>query len=97
MICGDYYSRKDGAIDEWMFSAVPDGVRGKYPDFRIPRFDRTLSFWLDLLIDTGFVLERVEEPYADDEAIRQRPELADSRIIAFFMHLRCRKKRPLGD
>jgi hypothetical protein len=28
---------------------------------------------------------------ADDEAIRARPELADTRIIAYFLHLRCRK------
>ncbi len=92
MACGDYFSRKDGAIDKWMFGAAPDDLKGKYPDFQIPRFDRTLSFWLNLLIDAGFILEQAEEPYADDAAIRQRPELADSRIIAFFLHLRCRKK-----
>jgi SAM-dependent methyltransferase len=92
MACGDYFTPKDGSIDKWMFSGLPDNFRDKYPDFRIPRFDRTLSFWLNLLMETGFTLEQVEELYADDEAIRLHPELADSRIIAFFLHLRCRKK-----
>jgi hypothetical protein len=92
MACGDYFSRKDGVIDEWMFGAVPDPLKGTYPNFRIPRFDRTLSFWLNLLLDTGFAIEQVQEPFADDEAIRQRPELYDTRIIAYFLHLRCRKE-----
>jgi SAM-dependent methyltransferase len=92
MACGDYFSYQDGAIDEWMFGTLPDDLKGMYPDFRIPRFDRTLSFWVNLLIDTGFTIEHIEEPYADDDAIRQHPKLADSRIIAFFLHFRCRKK-----
>jgi ubiquinone/menaquinone biosynthesis C-methylase UbiE len=92
MACGDYFSRKDGSIDQWMYTTLPDDLKGRYPDFRIPRFDRTLSFWLNLLIETGFTLEQFEEPYADDEAIRKHPTLADSRIIAYFLHLRCRKK-----
>jgi hypothetical protein len=50
-----------------------------------------LSFWLNLLITTGFTIEHVQQPYAEDEAIRAHPELADSRIIAYFLHLRCRK------
>jgi SAM-dependent methyltransferase len=91
MACGDYFSITDGLIDEWMFSAVPDDLKGMYPDFRIPRFDRTLSFWMNLLMDTGFALEQIQEPYADAEAIRQHPVLADTRIIAYFLHVRCRK------
>ena len=92
MACGDYFSKRDGTIDQWMFSALPDDSSGRYPDFQIPRFDRTLSYWLNLLMETGFLLEQVAEPYADDEAIRQYPQLADSRIIAFFLHMRCRQK-----
>jgi ubiquinone/menaquinone biosynthesis C-methylase UbiE len=91
MACGDYFSSKDGVIDEWMFGAVPNPLKSNYSNFRIPRFDRTLSFWLTLLLETGFAIEQVQEPFADDEAIRQRPELYDTRIIAYFLHLRCRK------
>jgi SAM-dependent methyltransferase len=92
MACGDYFAIRDGSIDQWMFSKLPEDLRHAYPDFRIPRFDRTLSYWLNLLMESGFTIEQVEEPHADDEAIRQHPELSDSRIIAFFLHLRCRKK-----
>jgi ubiquinone/menaquinone biosynthesis C-methylase UbiE len=92
MICGDYFTRTEGVIDEWMFSSVPKDTNEQYPVFRIPRFNHTMSFWLNLLIEAGFSLEQVQEPYADDEAVRLHPELADTRIIAYFMHLRCRKK-----
>ena len=54
-------------------------------------FRRTLSSWLNLLVSTGFVLEGFDEPYADEETIKQCPYVADSRIIAYFLIVRCRK------
>jgi hypothetical protein len=56
---GDFFRRLDGEVEEWIFSAVPAEVRAGTPPFRVPRFTRTLSEWLNLLIDTGFVLERL--------------------------------------
>lgn len=92
MACGDYFFKNEVVIDEWMFKAIPDDLKGKCADFRIPRFDRTLSFWLNSLISIGFAIEQIEEPYADDEALCRHPELYDSRIIAYFLHLRCRRR-----
>ena len=88
---GDYFRKLDGEVEEWIFSAVPPEVRAGTPTFRVPRFTRTLSEWLNLLIDTGFVLERLGEPRPSDEAVRERPRLQSAQVVAFFLHVRARK------
>ncbi len=88
MVCRNYFDPPDDEIEEWIFgAAAQQGLR----KFRIPIFRRTLSSWLNLLIDTGFALERLDEPHADAETIKQCPYVADSRIIAYFLIARCRK------
>jgi ubiquinone/menaquinone biosynthesis C-methylase UbiE len=89
--CGDYFDQPPGRIEEWIFSAAPEELKRTLPKFRVPRFYRTLSSWVDLLIDAGFVLERLGEPYADDETVRRRPDLAGTRVVAYYLHMRCRK------
>ncbi len=88
--CGDYFEPPAEEIEEWFFSSVPAELEdsGK---FRIPVFRRTLSSWMNLLIDTGFVIERFCEPRADKATIEKYPSLADTRIIAYFLIVRCRK------
>ena len=54
-------------------------------------FTRTLSEWLNLLIDTGFVLERLGESRPSDEAVRERPRLQSAQVVDFFVHVRARK------
>ncbi|MHC5055393.1 MAG: class I SAM-dependent methyltransferase [Planctomycetota bacterium] len=92
--CGDYFRELDGEIEEWTFGAAPGEERVKRGKFRVPRFTRTLSSWLNLLVDAGFVIERVAEPFADDEALARCPHLADTRIVAYFLHVRYRKPLP---
>ena len=60
-------------MQEWVFSSVPPEEREGLRPFRVPRFTRTLSMWLNLLIEVGFVIERFGEPYPDDEATREYP------------------------
>lgn len=62
--------------------------------FRVPRFSRTLSEWFNLLIETGFTIERVEEPRPSDEVVRACPAIQDAQLVAYFLHVRARK--PLG-
>ena len=88
---GDYYRRQSGEVEEWIFSAAPPEVREGLRPFRMPRFTRTLSEWLNLLVETGFMLERFGEPYPDDEAVRERPGLQDAQVVAYFLHVRARK------
>jgi ubiquinone/menaquinone biosynthesis C-methylase UbiE len=88
---GDYFHNQTGEIAEWLFSAAPAEAKAGLSPFKTPRFTRTLSQWFNLLIGTGFAIERVEEPRPDDEVVRARPELQDAQVVAYFLHLRVRK------
>jgi hypothetical protein len=33
----------------------------------------------------------VAEPWPDDETVRRFPGLQDAQVVAYFLHLRCRK------
>ena len=59
--------------------------------FRIPLFRRTLSYWLNVLVETGFQLEHVEEPRPSDETVAACPGLQDAQVVSYFLHLRVRK------
>ncbi|MEW6032962.1 MAG: class I SAM-dependent methyltransferase [Bacillota bacterium] len=88
---GDYFRNRTGEVDEWLFGAAPAELRQSLPKFRTPRFTRTLSQWLNLLIETGFHLERVEEPRPSDEAVRKCPDVQDAQVVAQSLHVRVRK------
>jgi ubiquinone/menaquinone biosynthesis C-methylase UbiE len=88
---GRYFDRIDGEIDRWTFSAAPPEARNAWLPFEIPRFHRTLSEWLNAVVDAGFTIERIAEPHADEETARQVPRIADTRIVAYYLHVRCRK------
>ena len=88
---GRYFDRVDGRIDRWLFSAAPDGAKAGLPPFETPVFHRTLSEWLNAVIAAGFQMEQLAEPKADDETAERVPAVADTRIAAYFLHLRCRK------
>jgi ubiquinone/menaquinone biosynthesis C-methylase UbiE len=88
-----YFEGSDGEVDEWLFKAAPAQARQGLRRFSIPRFRRTLSFWLNLLIDTGFRLEHVEEPRPSDETVAACPDLQDAQVVAYFLHMRVRKPR----
>jgi SAM-dependent methyltransferase len=88
---GDYFRNLDGDVVEWTFGAAPPEERARWPRFRVPRFTRTLSQWFNLLVDAGFAIERVGEPTVSDELARRRPDVQDHQVVAYFLHVRCRK------
>ena len=88
---GGYFERTDGQVFEWLFSAAPPEAREGLPRFQTPIFRRTLSEWLNTIVGVGFVLEGMWEPTPDEAVVRERPDLEDMTIIAFFLHFRCRK------
>lgn len=88
---GDYFLRQEGEVEEWIFSSAPPEAREGLRPFRVPRFTRTLSEWLNLLLEAGFTLERFGEPRPSDEAVRERPRLQSAQVVAFFLHVRARK------
>lgn len=88
---GDYFRMLTGEISEWHFSAAPAELVQDLPPFKVPRFTRTLSQWLNLVVDSGFVLERFQEPYPTDEVVHMHPNLQDAQVVAYFLHIRARK------
>jgi ubiquinone/menaquinone biosynthesis C-methylase UbiE len=88
---GDYFRNLDGEISEWLFGAAPPEVKQGLPKFKTPRFTRTVSQWLNLLVETGFQLERIEEPRPSDETVRACPDMQDAQVVAYFLHIRARK------
>jgi ubiquinone/menaquinone biosynthesis C-methylase UbiE len=89
--CGDYFTPVQGRIHEWLFSTTPREVRQGLPPFRTPKFFRTLSAWVNDLIDTGFLLERLDEPRASEDTVRRFPILVGTCIIPMWLLIRCRK------
>lgn len=88
---GDYFEKDHGVIDEWLFGAAPLELRHQLAPFRVPRFRWTLSEWLNLVLDTGFVIERLAEAYPSDDAVRAHPRLARARVVPDFLQIRARK------
>ena len=94
LLVGDYFDPHWGFVEEWTFGAAPQEVRDALPafaPFSVPRFDRTLSDWLNLVLDAGFCLERFVEPTPSDQVLAEVPALADMRAIAYSLIVRCRK------
>ena len=76
---------------EWLFGASPPEVKEGLPRFKVPRFTRTISQWLNLVIDSGFRLEHIEEPRPSDQVVRECPDVQDAQVVAYFLHVRARK------
>jgi formylglycine-generating enzyme required for sulfatase activity len=91
MEVGAYFRNQDGEIAEWIFGAAPPHVVQGRAKFRIPRFPRTFSQWINVVVDTGFHVERVEEPRPSDDTVRACPEVQAAHVVAYFLHLRVRK------
>lgn len=88
---GDYFLDARGRVDEWIFGAAPEAERRQLAMFKVPRFHRPLSEWLNLLVGAGFVLEKFGEPKASAEAVRLHPSLQDASVVAYFLHIRARR------
>jgi ubiquinone/menaquinone biosynthesis C-methylase UbiE len=88
---GEYFRPSDGRVEEWLFRAAPPQAREGLSTFKIPRFHRTLSQWLNLLVQTGFQLLRVAEPCPTQHAVRACPHVQDAQVVAYFLHILVRK------
>jgi ubiquinone/menaquinone biosynthesis C-methylase UbiE len=80
-----YFNRKQW-VEHWRFSQLPD--LEKVLPFTVPRFDRTLSDYINPLIKTGFTLKKIGEPCPTTETCRQHPFLKKWRATAaLFMYI----------
>ena len=93
---GDYFRNLRGEIAEWIFSATPPELCKELRRFKVPRFTQTVSQWLNLLLDTGFILERMAEPRPSDATVLANPRLQCAQVVAYFVHIRARKPNGSG-
>ena len=89
---GGYFERLHGDVEEWTFGALPAERQQQVRKFKVPRFTRTMSEWLNLLIDAGFTIERFAEPRPSDDVVLQYPNLQSAQVFPFFFIVRARKK-----
>jgi SAM-dependent methyltransferase len=87
-----YYDSEQGQIEEWIFGAAPVQEASAFAPFRIPRFQRTLSDWLNGVTEAGFEIEALSEPRPDEATVAAHPRLDHTRVAPFFLHVRARKR-----
>ena len=87
----DYFDATHGQVETWWFSTLPHEEREHVAPFRVPRFHRTLSGWVEIICDAGFVIEKFAEPSASPELAEAEPIVADTRVAPLFLHCRVRK------
>ena len=88
---GRYWDEQPGEVETWTFSSAPTELAAKHAPFEVPRFERTLSEWLNALADTGFRLEQTCEPRPDEATLARFPRLIGCRNVPLFLILRGRK------
>lgn len=87
----DYFDETDGRIEHWLFSTIPAEQRAGLTPFSIPRFHRTLTSWVSMIVGAGLAIEAFGEPMASSEVALAEPVVADTRIAPIFLHIRARK------
>jgi SAM-dependent methyltransferase len=86
-----YFDATNGRVETWWFETLPLEERERVAPFRVPRFHRTLSGWVEIICSAGFFIEKFEEPSASAELARAEPVVADTRVAPLFLHCRVRK------
>jgi SAM-dependent methyltransferase len=90
---GADFRPRDGERAEWRFGAAPPHVTQGLSQCKMPRRRRTMRQGLHVLVDTGFLLERMEEPRPSDATVLACPNLQDPQIVADVLHSRVRKPK----
>lgn len=91
---GGYFDAIDGRVDRWWFETLSAEERKKEAPFLTPRFHRTLSGWVEMIVQAGFVIERFLEPRASEALAAAQPVVADTRVGPLALLVRARKPGP---
>jgi SAM-dependent methyltransferase len=86
-----YFDSIDGKIDTFWFETLPRAEREQVAPFRVPRFHRTLSRWIEIIRRAGLAIDRLGEPCADAALAQAEPVVADTRVAPLFLHVRAVK------
>lgn len=88
---GGYFDATAGQVDSWWFGTLPAEDRARVAPFRVPRFHRPLSGWVEIIRRADLVIEEFGEPRAEAALARAVPAVADTRVAPLFLHIRARK------
>ena len=91
LLITEYFSDPAGAIEVWRFGAAPEHEKAGVEPFRVPRFHRTLSEWVAMIVAAGLTIEHMAEPRVDAQTAQAEPYLADTHVAPLFLHIRARK------
>ncbi|HEV7259870.1 MAG TPA: class I SAM-dependent methyltransferase [Bosea sp. (in: a-proteobacteria)] len=91
LLISEYFSDPAGAIETWRFGAAPDHEKARVEPFRVPRFHRTLSDWVAMIVAAGLAIDHMAEPRVDPATAEREPYLADTLLAPLFLHIRARK------
>jgi ubiquinone/menaquinone biosynthesis C-methylase UbiE len=87
----DYFDETEGRIERWLFSEIPAEERATLTPFSVPRFHRTLTSWVSMIVGAGLTIEAFGEPMASEDVAIAEPVVADTRVAPIFLHIRARK------
>jgi SAM-dependent methyltransferase len=90
-----YFEETAGRVETWWFSTLPKEERQGVAPFRVPRFHRTLSSWVQMICHAGLVIQQFGEPCASVEVAESVPVVADTRVAGLYLHIRAIKPRAL--
>lgn len=88
---GRYFDAVDGEVERWQFGTLPAEEQAKDASFATPRFHRTLSAWVEMIVQAGFVIERFHEPRASEALAAAEPVVEDTRVAPQALIVRARK------
>jgi SAM-dependent methyltransferase len=88
---GGYFDTTEGRIDTFWMTNAPKEERDQVEPFRAPRFHRTMSGWVELIVEAGLVISRFGEPRVSVEVARVEPALEDTLVAPIFLHIRAVK------
>ena len=91
LVVGRYFDEAS-FVERWRFSKDPEA--GRFPDFEVPRFPRTLETYVGGLLAAGFRLTGLKEPRPSEAMAEAHPWLRRWREhAAIFLYLKAEKPR----
>ena len=78
-------------LTDWVFEGVTEDDLAGRPPFHTIHYRRTLTWWVNALAAAGLQIEFLDEPYPGQATVDHHPSIAGSRIIPYFLIVRCRK------
>ncbi|MFH1643870.1 MAG: class I SAM-dependent methyltransferase [bacterium] len=84
LLVSDYFE-KESWLNKWKFSHNPE--KEKQEEFEIPFFSRTISEYINILIENGFVIKKLCEPKPDKELAEKYSGLKKWQEAAPFLYI----------